>query len=277
MRDRIDKLAAADPDRHIFGAGIHDYALRPVLSAERLAEIESAAGVKLPSDYVEFITTVGNGGAGPGYGLLPLDGPGQVEGLAGEFPVAHNWQPKPDDPVVEGMGGYDAEIWTAGALGLCDMGEGVIAMLIVNGPEQVRGHVFMECRAMEWGMLDAYPSFTAFYEDWLNNAANPQWTQFPVPPASCSAVNAVFNYVGSVAEQNGTTPEKLDPGVLKTAMLGLPDDAIKIHAPVTSRWFNENDLMRPGHHGHHAFDFYIQQGMLRPESIAQGMPPKPGR
>lgn len=37
-----------------------------------MAAFERLCGISLPADYRAFITSLGDGGAGPGYGLLPL-------------------------------------------------------------------------------------------------------------------------------------------------------------------------------------------------------------
>ena len=59
-----------------FGASDRNFQLEPVANENDLLAFEQFCGVKLPVEYREFIKTLGDGGAGPGYGLLPL-----VEGL----------------------------------------------------------------------------------------------------------------------------------------------------------------------------------------------------
>lgn len=43
----------------------------PMLEAE-LEAIESEAGIRFPEDYRRFLMNIGDGGVGPGYGLLPV-------------------------------------------------------------------------------------------------------------------------------------------------------------------------------------------------------------
>lgn len=52
-----------------FGSSRHKYKLNPVISAESVLKAERKYNFKLPEDYFWFITNVGNGGAGPYYGL----------------------------------------------------------------------------------------------------------------------------------------------------------------------------------------------------------------
>lgn len=69
VRERINRLKELDADRVQFGARSHEHRLGPPLSEAECDQIERAYGISLPEDYRSFITTVGNGGAGPGYGL----------------------------------------------------------------------------------------------------------------------------------------------------------------------------------------------------------------
>src|SRR6516162_6250660 len=47
--------------------------MRSRCALEEVEKRESAWGVHLPDDYRAFLLAVGNGGAGPDYGLAPLD------------------------------------------------------------------------------------------------------------------------------------------------------------------------------------------------------------
>ena len=57
---------------HDSGAEGHDFSLNPPLTDVEVGTFEHLYGVRLQSDYRFFLTEVGNGGAGPGYGVFPL-------------------------------------------------------------------------------------------------------------------------------------------------------------------------------------------------------------
>jgi hypothetical protein len=72
IADKIELLKAADPQCLWFGVDTHRYRLGPRLSPTDAKSIGDRYGVTLPEDYAVFVTEVGNGGAGPGYGLQRL-------------------------------------------------------------------------------------------------------------------------------------------------------------------------------------------------------------
>ena len=70
----IVKIASQVDSRHnIFGSEKHKYKFNPVASMERVRSFEEKYNIKLPEAYVSFFTQVGNGGAGPEYGLYSLE------------------------------------------------------------------------------------------------------------------------------------------------------------------------------------------------------------
>ncbi|MFE0171429.1 SMI1/KNR4 family protein [Streptomyces sp. NPDC059002] len=70
-------LRGAPNWRAVFGADFHEYGhrfeLRPVLTEEQVAAMERRRGVTFPAEYRSFLLEVGAGGAGPDYGLFPVD------------------------------------------------------------------------------------------------------------------------------------------------------------------------------------------------------------
>lgn len=56
-----------------FGSDHHHFRLSPCLSESAISKFEAEHRIRLPEDYREFLLMVGNGGAGPYYGLLPLE------------------------------------------------------------------------------------------------------------------------------------------------------------------------------------------------------------
>lgn len=74
----LEKAAKADPTYQVFGAGKHKYQLNPSVSLEEVCAFEEEFQIKLPKEYVHFLTEIGNGGAGPYYrffnGNVSMDG-----------------------------------------------------------------------------------------------------------------------------------------------------------------------------------------------------------
>lgn len=72
LRDLVKQAGRVDRECKVFGSSKHRYCLNPVLSDEIVSKYEEKNHIKLPSEYKFFITQVGNGGAGPDYGIYPL-------------------------------------------------------------------------------------------------------------------------------------------------------------------------------------------------------------
>lgn len=166
LREKLDTLRRLDPDCRIFGASGHRYRLNPVLSEAEVAAFEARHGIVLPPGYRRFLLEVGDGGAGPWYGLEPLENAlladldfRDREGrLAPSLPFPHTeaWFPEFDgDPGdAAAVEAFDAEVfdpkWLHGFLNLANYGCGIRVGLVVNGPEA--GHVWVDDRANEAGI-----------------------------------------------------------------------------------------------------------------------------
>ena len=68
----LEQAKAKDPDFARFGAYSHQYKLAAPASEEAIRKFEEQQGVRLPEEYRDFLTFIGNGGAGPYYGLYGL-------------------------------------------------------------------------------------------------------------------------------------------------------------------------------------------------------------
>lgn len=73
IREKLTRLREQDRGFRVFGASAHHYRLNDPLSLATVKQFESSYNLQLPEDYVLFITTLGNGGAGPYYGLERLE------------------------------------------------------------------------------------------------------------------------------------------------------------------------------------------------------------
>lgn len=70
--EKLARLRELDHSRAVFGASKHDYSFRPRVSASQLVAREKKLGAPLPRGLRALYATVGDGGAGPDYGLYGL-------------------------------------------------------------------------------------------------------------------------------------------------------------------------------------------------------------
>lgn len=194
VRAGLQRLREQDPQgRAAFGANAHGYLLEPVLEERTVAAFESRHGIALPADYREFVTRVGNGGAGPFYGVFRLgemdDGHGHAPWNSGEFvgdprlPFPHReaWNLGPRELENLQDADDDEELLQAywrpvdGAVPLCHQGCALRDWLVVTGPEA--GRVWHDATAEYGGWTPlveepsgAHLSFEAWYLRWLDAA-----------------------------------------------------------------------------------------------------------
>lgn len=71
--DLITLAKDCDTKLEEFGADRHEYVLNPVIPISQVKEFERRHNISLPRGYVDFLTKVGNGGAGPDFGLYSLE------------------------------------------------------------------------------------------------------------------------------------------------------------------------------------------------------------
>lgn len=75
IRAVLDEASKWDMDYKAFGSEVHLHLLRQPLPLRELEAWEEQAKVTLPKDYKTYLTRLGNGGAGPAYGLHPFSPP----------------------------------------------------------------------------------------------------------------------------------------------------------------------------------------------------------
>jgi hypothetical protein len=176
--DRLDFLRRTDPKFARFGAAKHRYLLNPPLPESEVTEFEARHGVLLPVDYRAFLLDVGDGGAGPSYGVYRLDRsdlyPGDPQRreellpgfLAVAFPHAQSWNDPPDrSPEAEEK--YFDSALIRGSLSLSPQGCGYMVRLVLNGPQ--RGTLWEDGRCSDAGITPFAPSFTTWYQGWLDD------------------------------------------------------------------------------------------------------------
>lgn len=62
-----------DTEFRLMGSDSHRYQFAPVAALSSVRDFENRHNIRLPAAYVEFLTQVGNGGAGPDFGLYSLE------------------------------------------------------------------------------------------------------------------------------------------------------------------------------------------------------------
>ncbi len=69
----VGRLRELDRDLEEFGAEVHQYRFNPVIPLSDVRKFEERCQITLPQGYVDFLTQVGNGGAGPAYGFCSIE------------------------------------------------------------------------------------------------------------------------------------------------------------------------------------------------------------
>jgi SMI1 / KNR4 family (SUKH-1) len=196
IREKLAQLAEADPQREVFGADCHHYRLNPTVDAATLARAERAIGAPLPEEYRRFVTRVGDGGAGPYYGVIPLADAleridrafGCLDPLGRDCPLTADVDfgeltGAPDDwdehvarleSDPEYVAHYDRlsqmysrNPWIDGRLPVVDYGCGDWLFLVVRGPR--RGTVWVDCVDGRTGLYCLEVDFATFYQRWLDD------------------------------------------------------------------------------------------------------------
>lgn len=206
--DSLDALRRRDKGLTLFGSEQHGYKLNPPIALAEIERFESEKGVHLPDDYRLFVTQIGNGGAGPYYGVFAFgyqdDGSSScrwedaslVGDLAKPFPHEDRWNlpesfwaQKPDtseDTPLEEVdrlyADWDARIeadyWNPslmnGSIPICHVGCALRHWLVING--KCKGQVWADERADEGGIYPLQDNdgriigFDQWYGDWLDAA-----------------------------------------------------------------------------------------------------------
>lgn len=146
--EKLERKRELDPDCIGFGVERHCYKLQPPIEESKLEKLEQRYGITLPEDYRKFILTVGNGGAGPSYGLYSIE-----SALTGKADKTYNYPgaevgdeiKKPfirPDEIDDADDEYPDDY---GMLILCQHGCANDDFLIINGSE--RGFVW---ELIEW-------------------------------------------------------------------------------------------------------------------------------
>jgi hypothetical protein len=184
----------------VFGADGHDFHVNPPLSEDDVAEFERMHRVTLPSDYRQFMTLVGNGGAGPFYGIFPLGKTDNNFGLrvweeddclvgvlSNTFPFDEEWNDISSKPPDELADHDESEYWRQidafekvywgnslvnGAIPICHEGCALRIWLVVTGTQA--GYLWEDRRSEFEGLKPlrsadgTSATFASWYHEWLN-------------------------------------------------------------------------------------------------------------
>ncbi|MFJ3792266.1 SMI1/KNR4 family protein [Kitasatospora sp. NPDC090091] len=209
VREEVLALREAPFAAKVFGAGQgfgHEFRLEAPLGEAEVAAAEAEFGVSFPPDYRSFLLEVGAGGAGPHYGLFPLQRDGQGwhwsdggvrndgtllgrDFLSVEERTRRETEYEAREPVEADFPDEESyraafrawdEEWerldpelTAGAICLNHEGCGYYILLVVTGPE--RGTLWFDGRAADLSLQPLTGEaerlgFRAWYLDWLARA-----------------------------------------------------------------------------------------------------------
>jgi len=197
--DGLERLRTAKRQPKVFGAESHGFELNPRLSESTVEKFEAKHRIQLPEDYRSFLINLGNGGAGPFYGVFKLgemddsfdfqkwkEGDGFVGVLAKPFPHAALWNDLPAEPeetddeeeYEKALDAFDAVYWIPdnvnGAIPLCHEGCALRDWLVVAGREA--GHMWHDARTERAGLWPITigkkkrVTFLEWYMNWLKEA-----------------------------------------------------------------------------------------------------------
>jgi len=195
----------------VFGSEAHHFQLNSVLFESEAAAFERDYKIVLPADYRQFITKLGNGGAGPFYGVFQIgfmehnsdEGPwhendGFVGTLSKPFPLHAEWNDLTGQPGADLLRRDEKEYWRQtdeferryrsselvnGAFPICHEGCALRIWLVVTGEQAGR---LWEDRRSEFAGLrpirlcDGFgATFSEWYREWLDEcvrtAGQPNW------------------------------------------------------------------------------------------------------
>jgi HEAT repeat protein len=170
--DRIlEKLAQSrQSGLKCFGSEHHRFRLNRPIWEWTVRRFERQHCVRLPEDYRAFLRLAGNGGAGPYYGLLPLE---KWDDAVLESQAGYLARPSPLRPGMPTGVEWEQELncpWEdlfLGTLALVHQGCSYYAMLVVTGAYRGRV-VYVNLDRCGTPYFVHHPDFLSWYERWLD-------------------------------------------------------------------------------------------------------------
>ncbi len=187
IKTKLEQLRKSDKYLKQFGSEKHKYKLNKVLTENEIINFEEQYKVKLALEYRTFLKHIGNGGAGPYYGVerlfdslyrdLHYKNENEKVNLSEPFPHTMDWNLDFDEfsSNEEYENVYFSKEHSNGVLRLCNFGCGVFISLVVNGKEY--GNMWFDDRCNDQGIYSAPGlkeneriTFLDWYEEWLDKS-----------------------------------------------------------------------------------------------------------
>ena len=184
---KISQLKNIDTNFEVFGSKRHKYEFNKTLSEKEIIKFENENGILLPKGYKMFLNMIGNGGAGPYYGLEPLENgkysdldyknKDDLIDLSKSFLHTEHWNIDLGEYNGKEYEKKETEYfdnkWINGLLKISNFGCGISLCLVVNGKEY--GNIWVDDRCNDQGLYPApyfksktKLSFLDWYELWLD-------------------------------------------------------------------------------------------------------------
>ncbi|MGX1928006.1 SMI1/KNR4 family protein [Flagellimonas sp. 2504JD4-2] len=149
---KLNFLRESDTSFIVFGSDHHNYQINPTLKESEIGDFEAKEGVKLPQGYRTYLQNIANGGAGPNYGIYPLQ---EARNGAGWLPA-----------ITELNNRTREEEEHPGELLISHNGCGLFTWLKVTGPAS--GEIWIDGRVNGQTPYCIGNDFLAWYESWLD-------------------------------------------------------------------------------------------------------------
>lgn len=152
IQKKIEFLKEHDKRFSLFGSDYHKYQIEPRLTESEVREFEKREKVQLPQGYRTYLTEIGNGGAGPNYGIFTLE---EARNGAGFHAPIKDFNNKSDE-----------EKEHPGDLLIGQNGCGIFTWLRIVGPSS--GQINADFRANNSDPVCIAENFLTWYESWLD-------------------------------------------------------------------------------------------------------------
>ncbi|MEU2119452.1 SMI1/KNR4 family protein [Streptomyces sp. NPDC016459] len=138
------------------------------VSEKRITEFENGHGIRLPEQFRQFLTRIGNGGYGPTYGLLPMEEWHPAADREGEGHLSTPFPVVPDLGIPESLALDDGPVDSyPGTITVVYRGCSDLTLLVVTGPGRGR-LVEVNTDGFFCPRFHADSDFLAWYERWLD-------------------------------------------------------------------------------------------------------------